>query len=68
MLLNKKQTANRIGVSYNTLREWVCLGKLPPPTERNGRMAYWDESVIDRYLKNNSAILSHTEPECKTVQ
>ena len=70
MLLNKKQAAQRIGVSYTTLREWVALGKLPSPTFRSGKrdqIFYWDDSVIDCFLKSNSDKEYQTSPNNKNA-
>lgn len=48
-----KDLADRIGVEYNTIRQWKNRGRLPKPTYHIGQSPAWSGKPIEDWLASN---------------
>lgn len=53
-LLNRKQAAEYLGLSYQTLANWQSNKKVNLPTIRIGRAVRYRRSDLDEYLKSKT--------------
>ena len=45
--------AQYIGKSARTVQRWVAMGLLPPPNKSEGRVGFWVESEVEKWLNRN---------------
>jgi predicted DNA-binding transcriptional regulator AlpA len=50
-VIRAKEVAKKIGVTPQTIENWVRAGIFPAP-KRIGRTKYWRESVVDEWVNS----------------
>lgn len=51
--LNRKEAAEYLGVSPQTLNKWACIGRPYIPYYRVGKKAVYEQTDLDKFLKRH---------------
>jgi excisionase family DNA binding protein len=54
-LINRRQLAEKLGISIRTLQRWLSMGKIPKPIYLGSRrrLPRWVLSKIDHWIMSN---------------
>jgi excisionase family DNA binding protein len=66
-LLSVRETARRLGVHENTVRNWARDGILPTARVPGSRFHRFDARDVERLRQQRGAIVSSIEPERRTI-
>jgi excisionase family DNA binding protein len=65
--LNVRETAKRLGVHENTIRNWARDGTLTSARLPGTRSHRFDERDVDRLRRQRGQVVSTIEPERRTI-
>src|SRR3954454_18544499 len=65
--LSVRETARRLGVHENTVRNWAAQGVLVSARIAGSRFHRFDERDVERLRQQRGAVVSTVEPERRTV-